>query len=259
MKTYIFSNSERYLGIIANEDLSRSAVAWIDIKNPDKEEFYKFLETLDWHPEENPYDMDTPYGYISIEESAILVNGTSYYAQYNEDCEMYELWNVNSIAYVMGVDIRDTVAIRDSVDLLWDVISTLYDANYLGTRGYDSYLEYNIFGIICDDFETIQYSINNPYNGIYAAIYDDAYYVEEEAPSNTAPSKKYPPIVNQYIDYGYEVYEFDYCGAIGYYYRSGWMEYTLFCIGNGDMITDAYSKSVLQPIMTDSMFMTRLS
>lgn len=263
LREFVFSNDLLYFGIIANEDLSRSTVAWIDIKNPDKEEFNKLLSTLDWHPEENPYGEDVPYGYISTEDSAILVNGTSFYLQYNENCEMYELWNINSIAYVMGIDIQHTLTARTSVNMLWDIVTTLYEANYLGTRGYDSYQDYNAFGIICDDFETIQYSINNPYSGIYSAIYDDAHYVEEETPIESdptpTPSKKYPPIVNQYIDYGYEVYEFDYCGAIGYYYRSGFMEYTLFCIGNGDFVTDAYSKSVLQPTMSTDMFMTRLS
>ncbi len=261
LRTYVFRNDEMYYGVIANEDLSRSAVAWIDIRNPDRTEFNKLLNTLDWHPEEYPYgESDIPYGYISTEDSAIIVNGTFYYEQYNTEEEMYELWNINSLAYVMGVDIQSAISSRNSIDLLWDIVTTLNEANYLGTRGYDEYLDYNPYGIICDDFEEIQYSINNPYSGIYAAIYDDVYYVEETPiEPSTTPSKKYPPIVNQYIDYGYEVYEFNYCGAVGYYYRSGWAEYILFCAGNGDMVVDAYSKSVLQPVMGDSMFMTRLS
>ena len=60
-----------------------------------------------------------------------------------------------------GVDIQSAISSRDSINLLWDIVTTLNEANYLGTRGYDEYLDYNPYGIICDDFEEIQYSINN--------------------------------------------------------------------------------------------------
>ena len=78
LRMYVFHNDEMYYGVIANEDLSRSAVAWIDIRNPDKTEFNKLLNTLDWHPEEYPYgESDIPYGYISTEDSAIILMALS--------------------------------------------------------------------------------------------------------------------------------------------------------------------------------------
>ena len=48
-------------------------------------------------------------------------------------------------------------------------------------------------------------------------------------------------------------------GAVGYYYKTGFNDYRLFVVGNGDMFNNAYSESVLQEKAVSTIFMTRLS
>ena len=162
-------------GILSNEDYSRNVVLWIDIFNPNKENFEEVLNTLDWHP----VSTGSIEGYILTEDSVILVNTTQYYDDYEQDGECYELYNLNALATVMGIDIQEYVANVSSMEDAFDIMYGLEEAAYLGTRGYESYLNYNPQGIITDNFDSILVSLNNPYDALYKDVYPQAYNLPE--------------------------------------------------------------------------------
>ena len=166
----IYCKSDIGIGIISNEDYSQNAVLWLDIFNVQEDKFAAMIHTLDWHPEDNPDD-ERPYGYIATGDSIILVNATNVYESYRTDTYYYELYNINAIADVMGINIQDYLQNITCVEDAFEIASNLNLALYLGTRGYDDYLSINPFGIICEDYETILISLNNPYDGMYADIY----------------------------------------------------------------------------------------
>ena len=79
----------------------------------------------------------------------------------------------------MGIDIQEYVANVSSMEDAFDIMYGLEEAAYLGTRGYESYLNYNPQGIITDNFDSILVSLNNPYDALYKDVYPQAYNLPE--------------------------------------------------------------------------------
>lgn len=295
---YCIEDTNYELGIASNEDFSQNRVLWVSVINPDRDQFNCMLDKLNYHQE--PYRdaatgeiVDIPYGYISVEDMLILINGSNEFMSHISDetqtangtaiHSAYELLNVKAIADVLGIDVNNALSQCISFSDVNVVYKNLRLAVLYGVRGYEEYWNTNGFGIIMSDYNELSTALSDPENSDLCEVHylmntggsdptndpDSPYYeppidmdLGSEGLNSFSGSDErtdYPPIVNQYISYGYTVYKYESWGAIGYYYEAGPMKYILFCSGNGELVNDAWSESVLQPTLMTTMYMTRIS
>lgn len=246
-----YENSTIYYGILTNEDYSRSALYFVSIENPDIQYFDDMLNAVDFHSLEN-IDVisgkvyDKPYGYIIMPDKSIIVNGTlwsSTFLSQNQDANsnIYELCDINALAYVLGIDIQAAINGCTGIDDLYQIASNLESAEYYGVRGYDSYLDSNGFGIIMTRYSELESALRNPENSDLSEVAylsemggsdptsdpDSPYYEPPiDAVTNTGGNfnsvstnkRNCPEVVQTYLDNGYEVYKINQGLASGFYY-----------------------------------------
>lgn len=274
---YSIDNDNILVGIMANEARSRAAVVYLDFLNPDAAEFEAFLNNLDYIKcdSEDPY-----YGYIATWNSFILVDATKDYISYflnsapdslsisKDTTNGNYLFNLESYAYVLGIDIQDSLESLTNIDAMLTMYTNLEQCEYFGIRGYEGYLDNNGFGIIIDNYKNLKTALFDPQNSDLAEIYylsqnggsdptsdpnSPMYEPPIEGPSTgttTTKTSNYPPKVNEYMSYGYKVYKHTMCDA--YYYRESFDRYILFCIDNRDLVSGAWAQSVAGSVYTST-------
>lgn len=273
---YTIDDGNVVIGIMTNESRARAAVVYMDFLNPDAVEFEKFLNNLDYTKceSEDPY-----YGYIATWNSYVLVDATKDYVSYfvntypdsleitkDATTENY-LFNLESYAYVLGIDIQESLASLTNIDAMLTMYTNLEQCEYFGIRGYEEYLYTNGFGIIIDNYKDLKTALANPQTGELSEVYSLAQNggsdpttdpnspmyeppIEGPTTNNTTTTRNtnYPPKVNEYLAYGYKVYKHTMCDA--YYYQASFDQYILFCIDNRDMWAGAWAESVAGSVYT---------
>ena len=253
LKYTLFADDTLGVGILSNEDYSRNAVLTVDLYGPNEEDFSGLLSTLDWHPQSESEGED-PIGYVFTEDSIILVNDSVYYEEFdNPECEkIYELYNINAMAEVMGINIQNSLAKVSSIDDAFEIQNNLESAIYYGVRGYNNYVDINPYGVIISDYDELVTALEDPYNSPLEEVvtfidelsefdpsdepYDDG--SDYSSPSSSGSHhhsyfyNNLPDAVKQYIDNGYHVYMITHGVTKGYYtaqkYGDGKM-FTLIC------------------------------
>lgn len=295
-----YNGATVYVGLLANETNTRIAPYWISVANGSSDDFVKFLRDTDFHATTNKDALtgelitEYPYGYISTWDSIILVDGGSNTREMvttiNDDTVLFEMTNLESMAYVLGIDIQDSIEEIESMDDAYNMQSYLDMASYFGVRGYDSYLNSNGFGVVIKTYKDLVKAVDDAWNdeGVLSDIlmyvngsdaegldgemdyfygsdpteYDnwvEPDYEDDYSYEDSTTTKTYPPIVNKYIDYGYAVYEYNFAGAVAYYYQENATSYIRFASGNGDIVSNAWSDSVAPYSFNNAFMLTRIS
>lgn len=295
-----YNGTTIYVGLLANESNTRIAPYWISVANASYDDFIAFLRGIDFHATANKDALsgelitDYPYGYISTWDSIILVDGGSntrdMVTTISDDTILFEMTNLESLAYVLGIDIQDAIGDVKTMSDAYNMQSYLDQASYYGVRGYSNYTSTNGFGVTLKTYKELVDAIEDAWNdegpltdiltfingssadgldgemdymyGSDPTMYDDwidpdDYDFGYEEPTTT--TKTYPPVVNKYIDYGYAVYEYNFAGAVAYYYQENATSYIRFATGSGDIVSNAWSNSVAPYSFNNAFMLTRIS
>lgn len=274
---YTIDDGNVLVGIMTNESRARAAIVYLDFLKPNADEFEKFLNNLDYTKceSEDPY-----YGYIATWNSYILVDATKDYISYflNSNPDSLDitkdttngnyLFNLEGYAYVLGIDIQDSLESLSNIDAMLTMYTNLEQCEYFGIRGYEGYLDNNGFGIIINNYKDLKDTLFDPINSdLYEVYYlsqnggsdpttdpdSPMYEPPIEGPTTnttTTRTNNYPPRVNEYLAYGYKVYKHTMCDA--YYYQASFNQYILFCIDNRDMWSGAWAQSVAGSVYTST-------
>ena len=160
-------NTQIYFKVMKSNYWGHSAITAIGFENADRDQLTEYLSEVDFTQYYNEIT-----GYISTWDSYIIVNNSH---EFNYDT--YEFINLNSIAYVLGIDIQESLANMTFFDML-DMQAKLEGCIYWGIRGYDEYLKINPDGVIIDNYQDLYDTMENPDNSPMADVFNK---VEEES------------------------------------------------------------------------------
>ncbi|MGO5048641.1 hypothetical protein [Dysosmobacter sp. Sow4_B12] len=213
---YYIENTNYEFGFVSNEDFSRNRVLWVSVINPDREQFNCMLDKLNYHQE--PYRdiatgeiVDIPYGYISVEDTLILINGSNEFMSHISDeaqtadgtaiHSAYELLNVKAIADVLGIDANNTLSQCASFSDVNVVYNNLRLAVLYGVRGYEEYWNTNGFGTIMSDYNELSTALSDPENSDLSEVH---YLINEGGsdPTNDPDSPYYEPPIDVNLSSG---------------------------------------------------------